>query len=441
MLRPLYLKMNDWQLVSAYANGNEEAFEDLLKKYFRIVYSTAVRQVGDPHLAEEVAQSVFIIFSRKARGLRPQVSLTGWFLRTARFVSRDALKKVHRRAQNEQATGTLLEMQGTSPPDASNVAALVDEAFLSLSPAEQECIAARFFEEKSFREVAQLQMISEDAAQKRVSRGIEKMKAFLQRRDVKVSVVALPAMFAAESVRAAAGTQLVQSAMEAVQAAAHGKAVGGSSLLLADKAGDALAWRELVGAGTKILLGALLAGGSGFLYWANRKPALPANPAFQITDARVDVLGKAWSQVVLRVARLRQEFPRAPAGGDPRFGVYQRDYGLIVNETVRISGELDGLLQPGSDRTLMAEFLTIELREVLGLSEEQKAAAYALLRDQLAKDDSLLDALESLVQAKETLAATLREQLSFFQKRRFDAAYGVDGMGFLSFVVAAARDK
>src|SRR5262245_57869579 len=60
--------LDDHQLLNAYAEGDEQAFETLVEKYFRIVYTVAARQTGDSHLAEEVAQSVFLILSRKARG-------------------------------------------------------------------------------------------------------------------------------------------------------------------------------------------------------------------------------------------------------------------------------------------------------------------------------------------------------------------------------------
>src|SRR5437899_1182828 len=61
--------MNDHELLRAYIQGDEQAFETLVGKYFRMVYTVAARQTGDSHLAEEIAQSVFLILSRKARGL------------------------------------------------------------------------------------------------------------------------------------------------------------------------------------------------------------------------------------------------------------------------------------------------------------------------------------------------------------------------------------
>ena len=50
--------MSDWQLVSAYAGGDEEAFASLVRKYFSTVHSAAVRQVSDPHLAEDTLSDV-----------------------------------------------------------------------------------------------------------------------------------------------------------------------------------------------------------------------------------------------------------------------------------------------------------------------------------------------------------------------------------------------
>src|SRR5438445_7387021 len=94
--------MNDHELLGAYVQGDELAFETLVAKYFRMVYTVAARQTGDPHLAEEIAQSVFLILSRKARGFSSRSSVPGWLLRTTRFVCSDAIKMRRRRDQNER---------------------------------------------------------------------------------------------------------------------------------------------------------------------------------------------------------------------------------------------------------------------------------------------------------------------------------------------------
>jgi DNA-directed RNA polymerase specialized sigma24 family protein len=62
--------MNDWELLVAFAAGDGQALDALVKKYFSTVYSAAVRQVDDHHLAEDVAQSVFILFREKPPNCR-----------------------------------------------------------------------------------------------------------------------------------------------------------------------------------------------------------------------------------------------------------------------------------------------------------------------------------------------------------------------------------
>src|SRR5579863_4357831 len=62
--------MEDKELLREYADRNsEEAFRELVNRHMNLVYSVALRQVHDPHLAQDVAQAVFIALAQKAHRL------------------------------------------------------------------------------------------------------------------------------------------------------------------------------------------------------------------------------------------------------------------------------------------------------------------------------------------------------------------------------------
>jgi len=79
---------DDLTLVQSYAReGSEEAFASLVSRHVNLVYSVALRQIRDSHLAEEVTQTVFVILARKASSIRPPTIVSAWLCRTARYVS------------------------------------------------------------------------------------------------------------------------------------------------------------------------------------------------------------------------------------------------------------------------------------------------------------------------------------------------------------------
>src|SRR6266436_4932724 len=84
-------------------NGSEAAFRELAERYLNLVYSTAVRLVGgDTHLAEDVAQSVFVCLASLARSLSSEVWLGGWLHRHACFGAAKILPGARRRQALER---------------------------------------------------------------------------------------------------------------------------------------------------------------------------------------------------------------------------------------------------------------------------------------------------------------------------------------------------
>src|SRR5258706_5947057 len=98
--------MDDVQLLREYATRNSEAaFEHLVVRHINLVYSTALRQVRDPQLAQEVTQAAFILLARKARSIHEGTILSGWVFKTARFTALRALRGELRRQHYAHGRG------------------------------------------------------------------------------------------------------------------------------------------------------------------------------------------------------------------------------------------------------------------------------------------------------------------------------------------------
>src|SRR5687767_9668240 len=94
---------SDSELLEAYTRDQSDAaFAEIVERYQGMVYSAAMRQVGNASAAEDLTQAVFIILARKAGSFRSQTVLSGWLFRTVRFAAMDAMKIDNRRRRREQ---------------------------------------------------------------------------------------------------------------------------------------------------------------------------------------------------------------------------------------------------------------------------------------------------------------------------------------------------
>jgi len=201
----MFMEMNDTdlELLARYARHRaEEAFAELVRRHVGLVFSAALRQVRSPQLAEEVAQCVFADLARRAAELAPDTTLAAWLYQVTRRTAIDVVRRESRRQLREQIACELNAMNATAA-DWTQIEPLLDEAMEALEDADRTAILLRYFKNQSLREVGAALGVTDDAAQKRVRRAVERLREFFTRRGVTVGAGGLAVVISANAVQAA----------------------------------------------------------------------------------------------------------------------------------------------------------------------------------------------------------------------------------------------
>ena len=196
---------DDIELLRRFATGGEEdAFRELINRHVDFVYSAALRQVnGEAPLAEDVAQMVFIDLARKARSLPTDLVLTGWLYEAVRFAAANSIRGERRRRTREQEALAMQNLAPESTPDWEQLCPVLDAAMGELSASDRDAILLRYFKNQDFRAVGLALGVSDDAAQKRVSRAVDHLREFLAKRGVIIGTQGLVVVIAANAIQAA----------------------------------------------------------------------------------------------------------------------------------------------------------------------------------------------------------------------------------------------
>lgn len=219
----MVLMMTDHELVRAFVGGSTPAFAELVERHLPVVLAAARRQLSVPHLAEDVSQRVFALLASKAPRLGEEVILAGWLYRAACRVAADTNRSELRRRRREQAAYSA--MQDTAPDEIWRaVAPQLDEAMASLSESDRDAVVLRFFENKSLRDVGAALGVSDDAAQKRLARAVERLRGFFSRRGCPVTGAGLMSAMIGCAGEAASPTLTAAIADGALAAAGAGSA-------------------------------------------------------------------------------------------------------------------------------------------------------------------------------------------------------------------------
>jgi RNA polymerase sigma-70 factor (ECF subfamily) len=128
-------------------------FEQLVDEHQSMVYSLALRMTGDPGLAEEIAQDVFLELDHHLGKIESAAHACFWLRRVAMSRSADALRRRrvrgwHLWAELEEHHGLLTE-ERTSP-----LGARMEELLATLPEPQRAALVLRYQEDLTPEEIA-----------------------------------------------------------------------------------------------------------------------------------------------------------------------------------------------------------------------------------------------------------------------------------------------
>ena len=84
---------NDDGLVRRAAGGDRGAFEELVRRTTRLVYSRLYLETGDPHLSEDLAQETYLRAFRSIHQVTDPKGFRSWLLTIAQTAAIDSFRK------------------------------------------------------------------------------------------------------------------------------------------------------------------------------------------------------------------------------------------------------------------------------------------------------------------------------------------------------------
>ncbi len=169
------------ELLAACRRGDREAFEEVVRRTHRHVYTQALRLVGDRLEAEDVAQEAYLRVFRGLAGFRGDAQFETWLYR---IVSNAAMSHLRKRRRFGELVRDSLEEPRELPSPVRVAEEAVDrdsltKALDSLQPSLRVVVIMKDVYGLSCREIGDQIGVSEGAVKVRLHRARKRLKEIL----------------------------------------------------------------------------------------------------------------------------------------------------------------------------------------------------------------------------------------------------------------------
>ncbi len=170
------------------AEGDQAAWETIVRTYWRKVFNVAYRFVGTYEEAEDLTQEIFLKVFRSLHTFDRRANFQTWLISVSRNLCIDRYRSGRRDREvfAREIDPTTVQAESATPRadtrvEAQDRIALLREALRTLSPALRSAVLLRDIHELSYQEIAGRLGIAEGTVKSRINRGRTELARRIER--------------------------------------------------------------------------------------------------------------------------------------------------------------------------------------------------------------------------------------------------------------------
>lgn len=191
-------KLSDRDLVVAYANNNNEAFDVLLQRHRQKVYSYILHIVKNKDVADDIFQETFVkaIMTIKQGRYTEHGKFSGWLTRIAHNLIIDFFRqeKIENAVSSDDADNDVLNRRDLCEGNIEDslVSLQIDadlrRIVMALPDPQREVLVMRFYRNMSFKEIAEATSVSINTALGRMRYAIINMRRIAAENNIALAI-------------------------------------------------------------------------------------------------------------------------------------------------------------------------------------------------------------------------------------------------------------
>ncbi|MCX6112651.1 MAG: sigma-70 family RNA polymerase sigma factor [Proteobacteria bacterium] len=162
-------KQTDENLMLLYQNGDEAAFNELYTRYKGKVYGYLICRLNNNAVADEVYQNIFLKLHRTRSLYNPKYLFPKWLFTIVTTMLIDTYRSMGRNKMEELPENISMGCEIAETPD-------IDAKLNKLSDDEAAIIKLRYYDDKSFEDIAKILNTSQVNVRQKVSRAVRSLK-------------------------------------------------------------------------------------------------------------------------------------------------------------------------------------------------------------------------------------------------------------------------